>query len=438
MQSVKLQKLSFEKYIFKIIDSNYFSKYEKSFGIAVSGGPDSMLMLHIINKWIKKENKILKVFTFNHNLRPTSVNEVLLVKKVCKELKCGFLKIDWKTNPNSAIMEKARIARYSEISNLCKKLGIKTLFLGHHADDIAETVSIRLLKNSSIDGLCPIFKVRELFGIKFFRPFLEIKKKEILELNQINKINFIEDPSNQDEKYLRARVRKILVKEVDLKNKLIQSSKLFCRLRYLTNKYIKLNFNKYLLYTKEGYLIINRNIFQIYPKYMLLTFLKYSLTRIGNKNYPPQTKLLDLIYLRQHKEMNFSLTLSGCFIKFNTKKIFIIREFNNIISKDSYINKYEKLKWDNRFLLINNTPSRLKVVPLGQVISSLVYKKNYIKYKKQIKTIPYKARITLPVIKTLEGLVFIPHLSIYEFNKGLINIELDTIDFYNKKYDNIL
>ena len=170
---------------------------------------------------------------------------------------------------------------------------------------------------------------------------------------------------------------------------------------------------------------------------MLINFLKYSLTRIGNKNYPPQTKLLNLIYIKQQKEINFSLTLSGCIIKFNKNKIFIIREFNNIISKDSYIKKHEELEWDNRFLIINNTDFKLKVLTLGQVINCKAYKKNYIKNKKEIKNIPYKARITLPVIKTLEGSVCIPHLSIYELKMTIKDIDIRTIDFYNKKYDNI-
>ena len=58
MQNVKKQKLIFEENIFNIIDSYYFSKYEQSFGIAVSGGPDSMLMLHVINKWLKKKIRL--------------------------------------------------------------------------------------------------------------------------------------------------------------------------------------------------------------------------------------------------------------------------------------------------------------------------------------------------------------------------------------------
>ena len=296
---------------------------------------------------------------------------------------------------------------------------------------------MRLLKNSNIEGLCPIYKVRQLFNIKLFRPLLEIKKKQILELNQIYKINFISDASNYNEKYLRAKVRKILVNENDLKNKLIKASKLFCKLRFLTNKFIKLNFINHIMYKKEGYLIIDRKIFQLYPEYMLINFLKYSLSRMGNKSYPPQTKLLKQIYIIEKKKINFSLALSGCIFKVNNSKILIIREFNNISNNKIYVNQHEKITWDNRFLITNNTKLKLEIVPLGKVLSCPEYKKNYIKNKKNIKNIPYKARITLPVIKTLEGLVFIPHLSIYGFKKSILNIELDTIDFYNKKYDNI-
>jgi hypothetical protein len=191
------------------------------------------------------------------------------------------------------------------------------------------------------------------------------------------------------------------------------------------------------MYKKEGYLIINRNIFQLYPDYMLINFLKYSLIRIGNKNYPPQSKLLKQIYISEQKKFNFSIALSGCIIKFNNNKVSVIRELNDISNNKIYINQNEKLAWDNRFLITNNTKLKLEIVPLGKVLSCPEYKKNYIKNKKNIKNIPYKARITLPVIKTLEGLVFIPHLSIYGLKKSILNIELDTIDFYNKKYDNI-
>ena len=88
-------------------------------------------------------------------------------------------------------MEQARIARYSNIAKKCKENNIKTLFLGHHADDIAETVSMRIINNSYLEGLCPIFELREMFNIKLFRPFLCFTKSQILQLNSKKKIIII-------------------------------------------------------------------------------------------------------------------------------------------------------------------------------------------------------------------------------------------------------
>ena len=125
-------------------------------------------------------------------------------------------------------MEQARIARYSHIAKKCKENNIKTLFLGHHADDIAETVSMRIINNTYLEGLCPIYELREIFNIKLFRPFLSFTKNQILEINLLQKIDFLNDPSNTNNKYLRSRVRKILNKEKKLKSNLIKASSLFC------------------------------------------------------------------------------------------------------------------------------------------------------------------------------------------------------------------
>ena len=143
-------------------------------------------------------------------------------------------------------MEQARVARYSYIAKKCAENNIKTLFLGHHADDIAETVSMRIINNSQLEGLCPIFELREIFNIKLFRPFLSFTKNQILQFNLKKKINFINDPSNANDKYLRSRVRKILNKEEKLKSNLIKASSLFCKIRNFNDKFIKEEFKELL------------------------------------------------------------------------------------------------------------------------------------------------------------------------------------------------
>ena len=94
--------------------------------------------------------------------------------------------------------------------------------------------------------------------------------------------------------------------------------------------------------------------------------------------------------------------------------------------------------WDNRFEIINNTNVSIKILPLGSFLNNSFYKKSFKINKKKIKTIPFRARKTLPAIFTLDGLLYVPHLNICELNLLKISIESHTIDFFNKKYDNII
>ena len=86
MQNVKLKCLDFEKKVHQTLEKYYFTKHEKQYGVAVSGGPDSMLLLNVLSRWAKLEGKFLNVFSFDHNLRKDSLNEVLFVEKACDSL----------------------------------------------------------------------------------------------------------------------------------------------------------------------------------------------------------------------------------------------------------------------------------------------------------------------------------------------------------------
>ena len=94
--------------------------------------------------------------------------------------------------------------------------------------------------------------------------------------------------------------------------------------------------------------------------------------------------------------------------------------------------------WDNRFEIINKTNELVNILPVGAILNNSFYKKNFKINKKRIKTLPFHVRKTLPAIFTLEGLLYIPHLNICELNTLEKSIEIHTIDFFDKKYDNIL
>ena len=438
MQNVSIEYLDFENKVHKTLNKYYFTKYEKYYGVAVSGGPDSMLLLNVLSKWANLEGKFLNVFSFDHNLREESFNELLLVEKACEKLKCNFIKIKWNKKPKTALMEQARIARYSDIAKKCIDKRIKTLFLGHHADDIAETVSMRIINNSHLEGLCPIFELREIFNIKLFRPFLQFTKNQILQLNLKKKIDFVYDPSNSNNKYFRSRVRTMLKEEKKLKYNLIKAASLFFKIRKFNENFIKKKLKSYFIYKNEGFLEINREILKKYPKFLVISFIRMAIIRLGNKKYFSKVKVLEELYFKALRNQSITFSLGGCILVFNKKKICIFREYNDLVKGSQLLSSNSKIIWDSRFLIINNTNQPKKVLPLGSLLNNSFYKKSFKINKKKIKILPFYVRKTLPVIFTLEGLIYIPHLNINELNLLKMGIIIHTIDFFDKKYDNII
>ena len=335
-------------------------------------------------------------------------------------------------------MEKARVARYSQIAKKCAENDIKTLFLGHHADDIAETLSMRIINNSYLEGLCPIFELREIFNIKLFRPLLCFTKSQILQLNSKKNIAFMTDPSNLNDKYFRTRIRKILNKEMKLKTNLIKAASIFCNIRKFNEKFIKEKLKNYYFYRNEGFLEIKREIVEKLPKFLVLNFLRIAIFRLGNKRYFSKEEILENLYFKALKDISLTYSLGGCILVLNKRKIFIYREYNDLNKDPQPLLGYNRLVWDNRFEIINNTNVSMKIVPLGSILNNSFYKNNFKINKKKIKSIPFQVRKTLPAIFTLEGLVYIPHLKICELNSLKISIKSHTIDFFNKKYDNII
>ena len=438
MQNVNLKYSEFENKVHQTLNKYHFTKHEKHYGVAVSGGPDSMLLLHVLSRWANLEDKLLNVFSFDHNLRVGSFQDILFVEKECKKIGCNFIKIRWNIKPKTALMEQARFARYSQIAEICLAKNIKTLFLGHHADDIAETVSMRIINNSYIEGLCPIFELREMFSIKFFRPFLGFNKEQILKLNIKKKINFINDPSNSSNKYFRSRVRRFLKKEEKLKYNLIKAASLFCKIRRLNEKFIKEEFKTYYFYRNEGFLEIKREIIRKYPKFLILYFIRIAVLRLGNKNYFSKSNILEKLYLIALQDKSTTYSLGGCIIVFNKRKIYIYREYNDLDKNAQFLTRNGKMIWDNRFIIKNNTNQSIKVLPLGSVLDNTFYKKYFKINKKKIKILPFHVRKTLPVIFTLEGLAYVHHLNICELDILKKSISFHTVDFFDKKYDNII
>ena len=415
--------------IFNIINSSVQIKKEKNFGVAVSGGVDSMTLLYVLNQWSKRYKKNIIIFNFDHGLRKESKKEAELVQKTCKGLNLKFVLLNWSKKPKTAILEKARIERYNSIVKQCKKNNIGNLFTAHHADDLIESFSMRILKSSKLDGLCPMQFKRKIFNIIVLRPFLKIRKQSLYAFAKKNHLEYIEDSSNQNLKYERARTRKVLKNNPDLSENFLLAIELFCKLRKYNENIIKNHFSSLFKFKREGYISLSYKAFEEFPKFLLLKFLNICLSRIGNREYPTSTKLLEKIYLLLKEKKIKKFTASGCIIFFRSDEINIIREFNAIKKNRHTLKKDERCNWDNKFIIKNLYKNKvLDVLPLGLVIDEI---KDCKKFKEiKIKKIPYLIKITLPVIKGLEGLLAVPHLNIYTEKKMKDNIRLEYLEFY--------
>ncbi len=184
--------------------------------IGVSGGPDSMSLLNVLNN-LKDTLKIkLYVAHINHMIRKEAEEETLYVEEFCKNAKidCYIKRIDVikKSNLEKIGTEEAgRKARYDFFEQVLKQVGANKIATAHNANDNAETVLMNIFRGTGISGLKGIEPIRDN---KFIRPLIECERCEIEEYCEINKLQPKIDKSNFENVYTRNKIRNILIPHI--------------------------------------------------------------------------------------------------------------------------------------------------------------------------------------------------------------------------------
>lgn len=172
---------------------------------ALSGGVDSMVMLHLLVRFQKEAGGSLLVAHLNHGLRgEESLRDENFVRKSAADLglDCHCSQVNLK-GVSENLQEAGRHERYAFFNALAKDVKGDKIALGHNADDQAETVLMRLIRGSGIGGMGGIPPVRQ----NIIRPLLCLSRKEIEDYALKEGISFIQDSSNLDKKYLRNSIR---------------------------------------------------------------------------------------------------------------------------------------------------------------------------------------------------------------------------------------
>ena len=183
---------------------------------AVSGGRDSMCLLHYLHALSARRNFHVAVAHLNHGMRPTAQRDEALVRQFCEErdipFYVGYEKVydrarDW----DLGVEETGRRLRYEFLSRTADELGAERIATAHHQLDQAETVLLNLLRGTGAEGLGGIPPVRG----RLIRPLLNTSRTEIEAYVAENGIAFVEDETNTDLNYSRNRLRLVIWPELE-------------------------------------------------------------------------------------------------------------------------------------------------------------------------------------------------------------------------------
>jgi tRNA(Ile)-lysidine synthase len=176
---------------------------EARLGVAVSGGPDSLALLLLCNAAYSGQ---CLAATVDHGLRVESVAEARYVAEICGSLGVAHTTLAPAAPITGSIQSAARSARYALLRRWAEENGIAAILTAHHADDQAETLLMRLNRGAGIGGLAG---VRAVNG-PIFRPLLHWRRQELVEIVKAAGIEPVSDPSNEDDRFDRVRIRKAI------------------------------------------------------------------------------------------------------------------------------------------------------------------------------------------------------------------------------------
>ena len=203
-----------KKNFFLYLNKNFLFEKNPVIAVAVSGGSDSMALIYLMKEWIESKKGKIVALLIDHKLRAESYNECKKTKDYLKTLNVNSIIITVSTKKIfKKNMHEARQNRYDKLIGFCKNQNILHLFLGHHFDDNLETFLIRKVAGSNFEGLASMSFSNTRNKVQLIRPLINYKKNQIIKFNKENKIKYIDDPSNFNEKYTRVVIRNFLLQK---------------------------------------------------------------------------------------------------------------------------------------------------------------------------------------------------------------------------------
>lgn len=200
----------FTKTILQFIRANALIPEGATVVIGVSGGADSTALLYTLNSLRHELGIQLHVAHINHQLRKTAITDERFVKKLADSLGLPFHTqrvTVRRTAQKSSLEDAAREARQKALFQIAGHLKAHTIALAHTQDDLAETVLMRIIRGTGLEGLQGISSRRDFGGYTIVRPFLSTSRKDIEQFLTQHKLKYRTDPTNKQILFFRNKIR---------------------------------------------------------------------------------------------------------------------------------------------------------------------------------------------------------------------------------------
>jgi len=396
--------------------------------IAVSGGADSMALMLLAARWLalsREPAPQVHVATVDHGLRPNSADEAAWVARQSAALGFPHHCLVWAdSKPTTGVQAAARAARYALLIHLVHRLPLPAaIAMGHHQDDQAETLLMRLARGSGLDGLAAMRPVRPIADgppgqsgsdICIVRPFLSIPKARLTATLRQSGMTWLEDPSNISSAFERPRLRKALA-ELDkagvTRSAIALSAGRLGRARAaleaLTN-----DLADRVVETNDGaYGRVAAAAFDAAPAELRLRLLQRLLRWYGGASGPPRMAKLEALLDRLVLGAPITSTLAGCQIRRTRDCILATREPGRRGLPVLTIAPGATATWDTRYIVCVGQsrpgPVTVKALP-AEVLERIIAERRGDR-STPLLPLPRSAALTLPSLWDGERLLAIPH-----------------------------
>ncbi len=337
------------------------------FGLAVSGGADSLALLVLAAEWGQRHGKRLIVYTLDHGLRPEAGSECAMVAREAEKLGLAVRILHWsEAKPATGLQAAARTARYRLIGAAMRADGAKILMTAHHADDQAETVLMRLAHGSGVGGVGGMTPMASVEGVMVFRPLLKMSRADLAAIVHQAGLAATQDPSNADRHYERVRWRGLLpslAEEGLTAERLTQFAGRAQRAHRALENIAARAFSQHVTIDSFGVVRIAADFFATAEEEVALRVLRRALAWAGGDSRAAGLRQVEQLHRRLCESGPIKETLSGAVIYNTGPSVMLFREARRIPQIGLTLSPGETAIWDRRFE-IRVTPKRGDLVVL--------------------------------------------------------------------------